>query len=301
MDADGTRKGSETNRYTRLQNHLSTITGLMRAPISPAQQSESNLEGCTEGEQRVIMAAARRLYDHRPCLHKTVLEAFCQVPVACDQRATALATKSLKDVHFQARRAVVQQVPPSMAVSREERTIIVFDLQHGAVIKAAASLTALTLGWASEIALVSVTSRTQVTYSAIVMVLGTHILFRSALQEFFHDRDPKKHVVAAENTLEMQRRCRDEQASAKENKGIEASGTGASVGKYSVWKRLAPWDVEQWSWCEDSTKLDTPWTREKVSFAELWTSQNVRKRTPVEHGLGCQSATSVVFFSANKG
>ena len=116
-------------------------------------------------------------------------------------------------------------MPPSMAVSREERTIIVFDLQHGAVIKAAASLTALTLGWASEIALVSVTSRTQVTYSAIVMVLGTHILFRSALQEFFHDRDPKKHVVAAENTLEMQRRCRHEQASAKENKGIKESGT----------------------------------------------------------------------------
>ena len=55
----------------------------------------------------MIMAAARRLYDHRPCVHKTVLEAFCQVPVACDQRATAFATKSLKDVHFQARRAVV--------------------------------------------------------------------------------------------------------------------------------------------------------------------------------------------------
>ena len=88
-------------------------------------------------------------------------------------------------------------------------------LQHGAVINAAASLTALTLGWASsvppsEIALVSVTGSTQVTYSAIVMVLGTRILFRSALQDFFHDRDPKvRHIVAPENTVEMQRRCRD--------------------------------------------------------------------------------------------
>ena len=92
----------------------------MRAPISPGQQSESNVEACTEGEQRVIMAAARRLYDHRPCVHKTVLQALCQVAVACDHRATALATKSLEDLHFQARWAVVQQVPPSTAVSREE-------------------------------------------------------------------------------------------------------------------------------------------------------------------------------------
>ena len=55
-----------------------------------------------------------------------MLQAFCQVAAASDQRASALATKSLEDVHFQARWAVVQQVPPSMAVSREERAIIVF-------------------------------------------------------------------------------------------------------------------------------------------------------------------------------
>ena len=152
----------------------------MRAPISPGQQSESKFDDCTEGEKRVIMAAARRPYDHRPCVHKTMLQAFCQVAAACDQRASALATKSLEDVHFQARWAVVQQVPPSMAVSREERAIIVFLSSTGAVVNAAASLTAMTLGWASivppsEIALLSVTGSTQVTYSAIVMVLGTHI------------------------------------------------------------------------------------------------------------------------------
>ena len=89
----------------------------------------------------------------------------------------------------------------------------------------------MTLGWASivppsEIALLSVTGSTQVTYSAIVMVLGTHILSRSAPQEFFHDRDPKvRHIVAPESTVGVQRRCRDWCASAKENNGIEASGT----------------------------------------------------------------------------
>ena len=106
-----------------------------------------------------------------------------------------------------------------------------FFKQHGAVVNAAASLTAMTLGWASivppsEIALLSVTGSTQVTYSAIVMVLGTHILSRSAPQEFFHDRDPKvRHIVAPESTVGVQRRCRDWCASAKENNGIEASGT----------------------------------------------------------------------------
>ena len=43
---------------------------------------------------------ARRVHDHKPCVHQTVPQAICQVAVACDQRAAALATKILGGCAF---------------------------------------------------------------------------------------------------------------------------------------------------------------------------------------------------------
>ena len=143
----GTRdKSAKSWCDTRLQNHLTTVTILMRAPSSPRKQSESNLFG----EQRLTTVVARRLHDFKPCVHQTVLQSICQVAVACDQRATDLATKSLGGCAFPSKMccgaARASKYGSESRRARHHR----FHLYHGAVINAAASMTTLTLGWASS-------------------------------------------------------------------------------------------------------------------------------------------------------